>query len=521
MDHDCLRALYDHAPLCIHAIGTDGRLVAMNRTGLGQVGADSEDAVRGRPYLDFVSLQDRDRVRRLMAEAFAGQPAEFEFDAAGPPPARRLASCFIPVTDPEGRVVRLVGITRDRSQRQQAEQDLQRLSRTHAVLSRCNRSLARAVGERALLDAFCTNLVEVGGYGFAWVGYAGRGGGGRIRLMAHAGLVDGTFPTAVYTAVNSGDCRSACRVACDSGAPVILRDLSTPSHLAPWADAALRRGLRSMIALPLQADGAPFGNFSIFADTADAFDGPEVALLAELAEDLAFGIQTLRARAAQAQEVRKLRNDAERDARGRLAASLHDGVAQTLQALNLGLKQARGMAQRQESVPVELLERLVEEAGDALREVRAVSCELRPPFLDRLPLVDAVRLHCSEIAQRSGSSIRVDADESPVTLEDRVKEQCFLAFREALSNALRHAQASRILVVLRVRPQDRLTLVVIDDGVGFDTRQTFERPAGLGLCMIRERAEGVLGCARIRSTRGRGTQVRISVPLSREAMPCP
>jgi hypothetical protein len=47
----------------------------MNRTGLGQVGADSEDAVRGRPYLDFVSPKDRDRVRRLMAEAFAGQPA--------------------------------------------------------------------------------------------------------------------------------------------------------------------------------------------------------------------------------------------------------------------------------------------------------------------------------------------------------------------------------------------------------------------------------------------------------------
>ncbi|MFZ0788878.1 MAG: sensor histidine kinase, partial [Chromatiaceae bacterium] len=216
-----------------------------------------------------------------------------------------------------------------------------------------------------------------------------------------------------------------------------------------------------------------------------------------------------------------LRNDAERDARGRLAASLHDGVGQTLQALNLGLKQARSMARRHEAVPMDLLEQLVGETGDALREVRVVSCELRPPFLDRLPLLDAVRLHCSEIAQRSGSSILVHADEAPMVLEERVKEQCFLAFREALSNALRHARASRILVVLRVRPRDRLTLVVIDDGVGFDTRQTFERPSGLGLCMIRERAESVLGCACIRSTPGSGTQVRINVPLFREATPCP
>jgi CheY-like chemotaxis protein len=240
-----------------------------------------------------------------------------------------------------------------------------------------------------------------------------------------------------------------------------------------------------------------------------------VALLAELAEDLAFGIQTVRARSAEAQEVRGLRNDAERDARGRLAASLHDGVGQTLQALNLGLKQAREMARRQEAVPMELLEQLVAEAGDALREVRVVSCELRPPFLEHLPLPDAVRLHCGEMAQRSGRSIRVDVDESPIVLDDRVKEQCFLAFREALSNALRHARASRILVALRVRPQKRLILVVMDDGVGFDTRQAFVRPAGLGLCMIRERAESVRGCACIRSAHGSGTQVRINVPLSR------
>ena len=454
MDQDCLRALFDQAPLCIQAIGADGRLVAMNPAGLVQVGADSEDAVRGRPYLDFVSPPDRGRVRRLMAEAFAGQPAEFEFDAAGPPPARRLASCFIPVTDSEGRVMRLVGITRDRSQRRQAEQDLRRLSRTHAVLSRCNRSLARAVDERALLDAFCTNLVEVGGYGFAWVGYAGRRQRRESAWWPMRDRGTGSSPPRSSPRPTPAIGRSACRVACERGdaghpaRPVHAVATSHPGPTPPCTTAC-----RSMIALPLQADGAPFGNFSIFADTPDAFDAPEVALLAELAEDLAFGIQTLRARAAQAQEVRRLRNDAERDARGRLAASLHDGVGQTLQALNLGLKQARGMAQRQEAVPVELLERLVDEAGEALREVRAVSCELRPPFLDRLPLVDAVRLHCSEIAQRSGSLICVDADESPIALEDRVKEQCFLAFREALSNALRHAQASRILVVLRVRPQ--------------------------------------------------------------------
>lgn len=407
----------------------------------------------------------------------------------------------------------LVGIARQHSQPQQPESDLRRLSRTHAVLSRCNRSLARAVDERVLLDAFCNNLVEVGHYGFVWVGYGGRDGT-RIHLVAHAEQGNRGFAAGVVAAANSGRRRSACRVANELGEPVILRDLSSSCDLAPWADAALARGFHSMIALPLKADQEPLGNFSIFADTPNAFDAAEVDLLAELAEDLAFGIQTQRARAAEAQDVRGLRNDAERDARFRLAASLHDGVGQTLQALNLGLKQARAMARREEVVPTELLERLVEEAGDALRELRVLSCELRPLFLEHLPLPDAIQLHCTEIAQRSGSSIRVDVDDCPIVLEDRVKEQCFLAFREALSNALRHAHANRILTLLRVRPHHRLTIVVIDDGVGFDPRQTFERPAGLGLCMIRERAESVRGCACIRSSRGSGTQVRINVPMS-------
>jgi signal transduction histidine kinase len=412
-------------------------------------------------------------------------------------------------------------MTYDRSQRRQTEEEMRRLGHTHAVLSRCNRSLARALDERALLTAFCANLVEEEGYGFAWVGYAGEGRGALLRLAAHAGQGDAAFAAAVLACANAGDRRSACRVACEVGAPVILRDLSVRSALAPWADTAIGQGYRAMIALPLRADGAAFGNFSIFADTPDAFDPPEVALLAELADDLAFGIQTVRTRDAQAQAVRRLRNDAEREARGHLAATLHDGVGQTMQALNLGLKQARALAEREETVPVALLDQLIDEAGAALRELRAVSCELRPLFLERLSLLDAIRHQCNETAQRTGISIQVSAADCSFTLDDQVKEQCFLAFREALSNAVRHAAASRIDVLLRVRMNDRLILAIGDNGVGFDTHRTGADPAGLGLCMIQERAAAVLGRSCVRSSPSRGTIVRICVPLTKDTILCP
>lgn len=65
-------------------------------------------------------------------------------------------------------------------------------------------------------------------------------------------------------------------------------------------------------------------------------------------------------------------------------------------------------------------------------------------------------------------------------MDERVKEQCFLAFCEALSNAVRHAQAGRVDVVLDLPSPGRLRLEIADDGIGFDMHTAFQRPAGLG-----------------------------------------
>ena len=110
------------------------------------------------------------------------------------------------------------------------------------------------------------------------------------------------------------------------------------------------------------------------------------------------------------------------------------------------------------------------------------------------------------------------ADARP-TLEDRDKEQCFLIFREAVSNAVRHANASRIDVILEIPESGSMTLKVIDDGLGFDTHEAFEHPAGLGLSMIRERAASTGGKAEIQSTPGKGTRVEIEVPFVEAAVP--
>jgi PAS domain S-box-containing protein len=381
-DFDLYRAFFDQAPVCIHELDADGRLLSMNRAGLDLVGVDSEAQVRGRAYLDFISPSERERIQRLMDDAFKGDASEFEFSATGSAPHRYFYSCFVPCPDANGKINCLIGISSDITARKEAAAELQRLNRTHAVLSRCNNDLARSVDEDGLLNAFCGNLVEIGGYLFAWVGYVQPDSAKGVRMMAHAGPMGDDFSLTTITWADDDWKYSACGQCIRTGRPVVFRDIEhdteKASGFAPWREAALRQGARSMIALPLKTDGQPFGNFSIFSTQANAFSEEELTLLTGLAEDLAFGIETTRARVARKQRVRRLREEVEQAERRRRAATLHDGVAQSLQAINLGLKRLRALSTETPQPHAELLDQTIDDVTDIIGELQDVSQELRP-----------------------------------------------------------------------------------------------------------------------------------------------
>lgn len=244
--------------------------------------------------------------------------------------------------------------------------------------------------------------------------------------------------------------------------------------------------------------------------------GPRSAPLAELAR----GVVGERSGGAEALALQRWREAVESEVSRRIGATLHDGLGQTLQAINLGLKQARSLVGRGQCVSVGLLDCLVAEAAEALDQVRTLSHDLRSPVRPRLSLTDAIERHVRVAASCAGRDIRVHIDHLPCALSGRVVEQCFLAFREALSNALRHAFSEHVWVRVRVGRQGAICILIVDDGIGLPPRLARGRRPGLGLGLIRERIEAVQGSVRIRSRPGRGTAVRIQVPPSRERAPC-
>jgi signal transduction histidine kinase len=203
---------------------------------------------------------------------------------------------------------------------------------------------------------------------------------------------------------------------------------------------------------------------------------------------------------------------AREDERRRIARELHDdlGPALTAVAINLQLM-ARGAAGGRSA------DRLAESTDlvDRMTQrVRDLSLGLRPPLLDEMGLVPALKGCLETEAERTGLAIEVRGDPVIDGLPQETEISALRVVQEAVTNVVRHAGARRVIVEVTRRPH-RLEIVVQDDGRGFDVRATLEGAASgkaLGLLGMQERVEILGGAFGIDSAPGRGTRVRAALP---------
>jgi PAS domain S-box-containing protein len=224
--------------------------------------------------------------------------------------------------DTDGRALKGVGTVQDITERKQAQQELLRLNRALRALSLCNAALIRASDEAGWLDRVCRIIVEEAGYRLCWVGSAEHDDARMVTVLARAGVDDGYLKTLNATWADTERGQGPLGSCIRTGQAQIVNDTASDPLFAPWRSEALKRGYASVIAIPLIVDAGPFGALVIYAAEIDAFHDQEVALLTELANDLAFGVQSLRTRAereAAVQEIRTLNAELEERVRARTA----------------------------------------------------------------------------------------------------------------------------------------------------------------------------------------------------------
>ncbi|MEJ2691967.1 MAG: EAL domain-containing protein [Candidatus Thiodiazotropha sp.] len=213
---------------------------------------------------------------------------------------RLLRISFTPVCDEHGLLQRILGFVKDATDSLSVKTSQMRMNRRLRALNDCNKALMRAENEQSLLQDVCRIICVSAGYRLAWVGFPEENDIEGIRPVAWAEL-EGGSSVKVGTGLALGEWGiDFAEMAFQSARNITIQDVRTDPRAVAWRERAQERGIRSNIALPLKSGlGTPFGVLDIYANQPNAFTLDECRLLGELAGDLSFGIEVLRARVRQ------------------------------------------------------------------------------------------------------------------------------------------------------------------------------------------------------------------------------
>ncbi len=263
--------------------------------------------------------------------------------------------------------------------------------------------------------------------------------------------------------------------------------------------------VQDTLSLPLVYQGETVGQFLVGARTpGEAFSAADRHVLHTIAYQAGAAVHTVRLTTA-LQRSRQHLVTAREEERRRLRRDLHDGLGPALATLALQAEAAHDLLPAEPEQSAAYLADLITQAHSALADIRRLVYALRPPALDALGLVGALKEQATQYA-RQDLAILVDAPECLPPLPAAVEVAAYRILQEALTNVVRHAQARTCTVSLHVN--DALDLVVTDDGRGFPT----DCHAGVGLPSMRERAAELGGTCQITSTPGQGTCLRVCLP---------
>jgi signal transduction histidine kinase len=235
----------------------------------------------------------------------------------------------------------------------------------------------------------------------------------------------------------------------------------------------------------------------------------------ELEELIRERTNELRTTNEQLIEVSKRLGEAEDNERCRISRELHDTVGQNLTALGISLNILKSKLHQEAFEAVCLrIEDAIAMVEETTENIRNVVSQLRPPVLDDYGLFAALRSYGEHFSLRTNINVVLEGDETFPKLNMYIEGALFRITQEVLNNAAKHARANKIIVSLK-KHVDRVTLIIKDDGIGFDPNNTtnIKRLDKWGLTNIMERAMSVGGRCHIESSPGKGAQITVEVAL--------
>ena len=287
--------------------------------------------------------------------------------------------------------------------------------------------------------------------------------------------------------------------------PIIIKDVRDKSEAAAafrrtvgiYFDAPAMSYVRSYMATPLVHRDQLVGVLIMTGRKSGIFTKRHAGLAMAIATHIAAAMENARLH-------REAQDKAALEERQRLARELHDSVSQALFGIVLGASTARRRLDADPARVAASLDYVLTLAETAQAEMRALIFELRPETLEKEGLASALARQAAAIQARHEIVVETALCAEP-EVPLAAKEALYRVAQEALSNAVKHARATHISLLLAQCP-DELTLEVRDNGMGFDPNASF--PGHFGLISMRERIARLGGRAEMESTTGNGSVIR-------------
>lgn len=310
------------------------------------------------------------------------------------------------------------------------------------------------------------------------------------------------------------------------GEPAVIVDDKTADPRYRYIPALRGEEYTSMVSVPIVTPLHHLvGVLNVHTRLRREFTTADVELLRSVAGLVAGAIENARLHRRLAEREEALERFAERTVewqeheRRRLAGEIHDGISQRIVSLFFHLSAAADAIPDHPEVAAEQVAHAQELATAALDETRSAIAGLRPPILDDLGLAASL-----ESLGHSFPQLDVQVEATRSRIAEHVETAVYRTAQEALQNVAKHAKARNVRIRLFLQ-RDKMVLEVTDDGTGFDPAlddpaaapggtAASGGPTGFGLAGMRERAELLGGKLELSSAPGRGTTVRLSVPLS-------
>jgi signal transduction histidine kinase len=402
--------------------------------------------------------------------------------------------------DTEARLASLTELVATAIANTESHAALTRLAEEQAALGRVATLVARGVAADELFAAVTSEVGRLLGAHLAGMGRYGSDD--TVTVVAAWGaegvehpMVPGPWP------LEGGDLAS---IVFRTGQPVRIDDYhSVPGPIAVFVREEL--GVDASVASPIVVEGRLWGVLFLHArQTRQPFPHDAESRLTGFTELVATAIANAESRSELAASRRRI-VAASDQARRRIERDLHDGTQQRLISLALAARTAEADAAAGRGDPAAHLSRIAAGLADAVTELQELARGIHPAALSERGLGPALRA----LARRSAVPVDLDVSTS-ARCPEPVEVAAYYVASEALANAMKHAQASRVEISLAMR-DGRLLLSVRDDGVG-----GADPARGSGLAGLADRVEALGGSIRVRSAAGTGTHITVDLPLEHE-----